>query len=203
MGEDQIIVAVAHSDFQSRNRGTPVSKNIVVFVMAAVSFGFPALTLSQDAGRRTSHANEVVVQKLLTDARKAQLQWMGGDSAPYAALMSHTPTFTIFGPFGGPSPPGWSEEFAKAQALAARQFQGAVSSTIDLVQSYVSGNLIVLVMLERNVEKFSGYEEPQQWDLRVTQVYEREGANWRVVHRHVDPLVTRRNLAQTLQLFHP
>ena len=150
-----------------------------------------------------SHANDPIVQKLLTDARSAQLMWMSGDSAAYATLMAHTPTFTIFGPFGGPSPPGWSEEFAKAQASAARQFQGAVSSTIDLVQSYVAGDLIVLVMIERNVEKFGGYEQPQQWDLRVTQVYERDGANWRIVHRHVDPLVTRRNLAQTLQLLQP
>ena len=39
--------------------------------------------------------------------------------------------------------------------------------------------------------------------LRVTQVYERDGADWKIVHRHADPLVARRDLAQTRQLFRP
>jgi hypothetical protein len=29
----------------------------------------------------------------------------------------------------------------------------------------------------------------QDWSLRVTQVYRREGSEWRLVHRHADPLV--------------
>ena len=29
----------------------------------------------------------------------------------------------------------------------------------------------------------------QDWSLRVTLVYRREGDEWRLVHRHADPLV--------------
>jgi len=64
-------------------------------------------------------------------------------------------------------------------------------------------NLIVLVMIERNVGKSAGFEQPQRWDLRVTQVYERNDAGWKIIHRHADPLVARRHLAQTFQLFQP
>ena len=111
-----------------------------------------------------SHNNDPIVQRLLNESRDAQTKWMNGDSGPIAELMAHTSTFTIFGPFGGPSPPGWSEDSARAQAGAARQFQGATSSTIELVQSHVSDNLIVLVTIERSLVKFAGSEQPQQWD---------------------------------------
>ncbi len=114
----------------------------------------------------------------------------------------HSDGFRIFGPFGSAGPAGWSENFARTQAAAAAQFQGATSSTVELVQSYVSDRLIVLVMLEKNLVRLAG-SEPQQWDLRVTQVYEKEGTEWLIVHRHADPLVIRRSLTQTLELFHP
>lgn len=115
--------------------------------------------------------SNLIVQKLLNEARVAQGAWMEGDSAPAAAAMAHTDQFTIFGPFGGMIPPGWSEGSVRAQAAVAAQFQGATSSTIELVQSHVSERLIVLVMIERSLVRLAG-SEPQQWDLRAsTRVY--------------------------------
>jgi ketosteroid isomerase-like protein len=29
----------------------------------------------------------------------------------------------------------------------------------------------------------------QDWSLRVTQIYRRDGSEWRLVYRHADPLV--------------
>jgi hypothetical protein len=138
----------------------------------------------------------------LAQTKEASRKWMNGDSGPYSAMMAHTPQFTIFGPFGGPSPPGWTDEFASRQVDAARPFQGGTAA-IELIQSYVSGDLVVLVTIERNQVTFAGSDRPQQWDLRVTQVYARGGKDWKVVHRHAEPLVLRRSLEQTLQLYRP
>jgi ketosteroid isomerase-like protein len=55
------------------------------------------------------------------------------------------------------------------------------------VQSYASGDMVVLVVIERQRDKV-GLPE-QDWSLRVTLVYRREGTEWRLVHRHADPLV--------------
>ena len=40
----------------------------------------------------------------------------------------------------------------------------------------------------------------QDWPLRVTQVYRREGSDWLVVHRHADPLVHDIGLEQAAAL---
>ena len=146
-----------------------------------------------------THNDDPIVRELLAQTLATWRQWLAGDSQPAAALMAHTPTFTIFGPFGGPSPPGWSEESANAQAATARMFQGGTAE-IELVQSYVSDNLIVLVTIERSQVHFTGQDRLRTWDLRTTQVYQRYGETWKIVHRHADPLVARRDLRQTLEL---
>jgi hypothetical protein len=149
-----------------------------------------------------THNNDPIVQELLAQTLSTWRQWLNGDSRPAAALMAHTPTFTIFGPFGGPSPPGWSEESANAQAATARMFQGGTAE-IELVQSYVSDDLIVLVTIERSQVRFGGQDGPRAWNLRTTQVYQRIGDAWKIVHRHADPFIARRDLQQTLEILQP
>ena len=52
----------------------------------------------------------------------------------------------------------------------------------------MSGNLAVLVAVERQHGVVGGSED-QDWSLRVTLVFRRNGARWELVHRHADPLV--------------
>jgi ketosteroid isomerase-like protein len=37
----------------------------------------------------------------------------------------------------------------------------------------------------------------QDWSLRVTLVFRRDDGDWKLVHRHADPLVARRTWEQT------
>jgi ketosteroid isomerase-like protein len=64
------------------------------------------------------------------------------------------------------------------------------SGTLDqeVVATYNSGDLAVLVTIERVQAEIANLPE-QNWSLRVTQVFRREDAGWRLVHRHADPLV--------------
>jgi hypothetical protein len=152
------------------------------------------------AGRSSPRDNDALVHQLLVQGEDASRRWMNGDSTGYANLMAHTDRLRIFGPLGGPSPIGWSDGFARAQAAGARQFHGGVSSTIELVQSYVSDSLVVIVKIERNKVRLADREEPEEWVERSTEVYAREGPEWKIVHRHSDPLVEHRTLTQTLDL---
>ena len=72
-------------------------------------------------------------------------------------------------------------------AALARFFRTG-KTVLELVQTYASGDMVVLVVIERQRAEVGGLPE-QDWSLRVTLVYRREGLEWRLVHRHADPLV--------------
>jgi ketosteroid isomerase-like protein len=57
----------------------------------------------------------------------------------------------------------------------------------ELVQTYASADIVVLAVIERQNVEVSGLPA-QDWALRATLVYRREGADWRLAHRHADPL---------------
>ena len=71
----------------------------------------------------------------------------------------------------------------------ARYFQGG-EAELQVVQSYASGDMVVVVVvaIERQHGAVGGLPD-QDWSLRVTLVFRREGGEWWLVHRHADPLV--------------
>ena len=129
-----------------------------------------------------------------TDANSALLR---GDIYSYIALVSHSAEYTLMAPFGGPPTRGfvYSDE---RLAEIGRFFQSG-DGELELVHSYASGDLIVLVVIERQHAAVGGLPD-QDWSLRVTQVYRREGTEWRVVHRHADPLVKKISVEQAAAL---
>jgi len=121
--------------------------------------------------------------------------WMRGDfDGGYGALLTEADDASIYGPFGGPavnSTRMWND----VGRAGVKQFRNG-HAQIQLVRSYMAGDLLVLVLLEEQSGEVGGVAD-QPWSLRVTQVYRREGGAWRVVHRHADPLVKRRTLPET------
>ena len=111
-------------------------------------------------------------------------------------LATRADDFTLMAPFGGAPTRGGAAWVESLPEVAAAFRNG--SSTLELVQAYVSGDLVVLVMIERQRGEVGGLAD-QDWSLRVTQVYRREvtetGVGWHTVHRHADPIVR----AQSLQ----
>jgi ketosteroid isomerase-like protein len=96
-------------------------------------------------------------------------------------------------PFGGAPTRGFDVSSERLAELT-RYFK-AGTSKLELVQTYASGDMVVLVMIERQRGEVGGLPD-QDWSLRVTQVYRRDGSEWRLVHRHADPLVNNIGLEQ-------
>jgi ketosteroid isomerase-like protein len=59
--------------------------------------------------------------------------------------------------------------------------------------------MVVLAVIERQHGQVGGLPE-QDWSLRVTLVYRRDESEWRLVHRHADPLVHGISLEQLAAL---
>ena len=74
--------------------------------------------------------------------------------------------------------------------------------TQEVVQTYASADMVVLAVIERSNVEVGGLPA-QEWALRVTLVYRREGAQWRLAHRHADPLAPGISLEQAAALARP
>ena len=73
-------------------------------------------------------------------------------------------------------------------AALARFFRGG-EATVEVVETYASGDLAVLVVIERQHGTIGDLAE-QDWSLRVTWVFRRTAeSDWEVVLRHAEALV--------------
>jgi ketosteroid isomerase-like protein len=117
--------------------------------------------------------------------------FMRGEMDQWSRLIHIADDFTLMQPFGGAASHGFDTSPERLARLA-RTFRNG-EAKLELAQSYASDDLVVLVMIERQHGEV-GVLPDQDWSLRVTQVYRRHGAEWRLVHRHADPLVRRLGL---------
>ena len=134
----------------------------------------------------SKHIHEVEVADLVRRTEQAAVALIRGDIDAYLELIRHGDDYTLMQPFGGPPTRGFDRRPESLSALA-HFFRGG-ESTLEVTQSYASGDLVVLVLIERQHGAVGGLPD-QDWSLRVTQVYRRNGAAWELVHRHADPLV--------------
>ena len=120
----------------------------------------------------------------ITDAADALIR---GDIAGYAARIRHARDYTLMSPYGGDPRRGFDGSDAALTALAGF-FRGG-EATVEVVETYASGDLAVLVVIERQHGTIGDLAE-QDWSLRVTWVFRRTAeSDWEVVHRHADALV--------------
>ncbi len=89
-------------------------------------------------------------------------------------------------PTGGETIYGF--ENSEENLAELERFFKSGDATLEVVQTYASGNLAVLVVVERQHGEVGDYPA-QDWSLRVTLVFRREESEWRLVHRHADALV--------------
>lgn len=133
------------------------------------------------------------VANLIQGSAIANAALMRGDIDGYRAEIDYTADFTLMSPFGGAPTRGSEFTTARMEAMG-RFFRNGVFEQ-ELVQSYASADMVVLALIERQHVEVGGLPA-QDWLLRVTLVYRREGVEWRLAHRHADPFVKEVSLVQ-------
>lgn len=125
--------------------------------------------------------------ELIQRVTKAAKAYIRGDMRTYFTLIKHADdNYTLMSPFGGATQRGFDTSPERLEALE-RFFRNG-EAELEIVQTYTSGDLVVLVVIEHQHGEVGGLPD-QDWSLRVTWVFQRYGAEWRQVHRHADPLV--------------
>lgn len=141
-------------------------------------------------------ANDAIAG-LIKDAGEKNAAFMRGDMDRWSKLTRIASDFTLMQPFGGPASHGFDSS-PKRLAELAQYFRNG-ETQLEVAQTFTSDGLAVLVMIERQHAEVGGLPD-QDWSLRVTEVYRKNGAQWQLAHRHADPLVHRITLKQAAAL---
>jgi len=120
----------------------------------------------------------------ITEAAQALIS---GDIKGYVARIKHADDYTLMSPYGGEPVRGFDDSDGALDALG--QFFRGGEAKVEVVETYTSGDLAVLVVIERQHGTIGDLQE-QDWSLRVTWIFRRSaGSDWQLVHRHADALV--------------
>jgi ketosteroid isomerase-like protein len=104
-----------------------------------------------------------------------------GDPAPRRALWSRNEPVSVLG--------AWRNAYGQREVdelftALGRTFSECTSFAFELQAYDVVGDMAYTAGLEHTSASVDG--QPRTYTLRATQVYRREGGQWRVAHRHGD-----------------
>ncbi len=120
--------------------------------------------------------------KRLHEANAAFVQ---GEVTPMLAIWSHQDDVSLMGAFGAYER-GWDAVHSRLQ-WACSQFHDGVQEDEEVASSFHEG-FGWRASVERIRARLGNASEGGLTTLRVTQVFRREDADWRVMHRHADIL---------------
>ncbi len=133
----------------------------------------------------------------LEEYHRAGLEIVNGNPEVYKELYSRRDDVTLANPFGPPAR-GWSEVAARLDAAAANYRDGEVVG-FENVATVITPDLAYTVEIESLRARVGGAAELAPVSVRVTTVFRRENGEWKVTHRHADPITTARPPESVLQ----
>ena len=129
------------------------------------------------------------VDELIEQFNLAQGEILKGNVEPMNNLFSHGEDVTLNNPLSPPAH-GW-ERVAATMQRAASQFRDGDIVAIENQEKHVTPELACVVRVERAKAKVGGSEDIiAPIALRVTMIFRPEESEWRIVHRHADPITT-------------
>jgi ketosteroid isomerase-like protein len=120
---------------------------------------------------------------LRTALYEAELALHNGDPAPRRSLWSRNEPVSVLGAWRNAH--GQCEVDELFTALGGT-FSDCTSYAFELLSYDVIGDMAYSAGLEHTSASVDG--KPRTYTLRGTQVYRREGGEWRVAHRHGDTM---------------
>ena len=114
-----------------------------------------------------------------TVLRNAEMAVHNGDASPRRAIWSRNDPVTVLGAWRNAS---GQAELNELFAHLAESFSDCTSYEFELLEAEVLGDVAYTVGFEHTTASVNGV--PSTYTLRATQIYRREGGEWKVAHRH-------------------
>jgi ketosteroid isomerase-like protein len=130
--------------------------------------------------------NTPALESAIEASHKALAAILKGDQSGYLGLFSAAEDVTLGNPFG---PFGRGRKNVEERlAIAASKYRDGRNANVELIEKYVSDNLACVAEVESGEARVAGSAEMTKISVRVTSVFRLEAGNWKLVHRHADPL---------------
>jgi ketosteroid isomerase-like protein len=117
-------------------------------------------------------------------------RFLNGDATLWKSNVSQESDATIMGAWGDYEK-SWSELEPRYDWAAARFEESGAQVQFQYLSSGVSGELAFTVAIERSTVRLVGQKEPAAMSLRVTHLFRKERGEWKLLHRHADPLMSK------------
>jgi ketosteroid isomerase-like protein len=137
------------------------------------------------------------VDELIEQYQLALDEFLKGNPEPVQKLFSHRVDATLANPYNPPVR-GW-ERIADVTEHAASLRRDGEATGFEIVSKYVTPELAYIVQIERLKAKVGGREDITPYSLRSTMIFRPEDGEWKVVHRHADPITTAQPAESVLQ----
>ena len=129
------------------------------------------------------------LQTAIDTYRQAQKEFVKGNPQPFKDVCSHSDDASIFGGWGGYEK-GWAAQVEKRYDWASARFaSGEDERKIENISLVVTPEMAYSVDIERSKISLANSKEVRTMALRVTTIFRLENGDWKVIHRHADPLV--------------
>lgn len=109
-----------------------------------------------------------------------------GNPAHVMRLFSHGDDVVLANPFG-PAVCGWEAARERLSSASSSMHDGDVAQVVELAR-YESSDLVVLHETEWWSARIAERHDVEPFVLRVTTTFRREEGEWKIVHRHADPI---------------
>ena len=129
------------------------------------------------------------LEAAVAQSHRALTAILNGDPKGYEALFADRENITLGNPFG-PFASGRSAVVKTLAGAAAKYREG--SASVELIGKYADDKLACIVEVENDRAKVGTSDAFAEFHVRVTSLYEKIDGNWRLVHRHADPITTPR-----------
>jgi ketosteroid isomerase-like protein len=127
--------------------------------------------------------------ELIEQYYRAQREFLRGNPQPVKDLFSHREDVTLANPYGPPV--RGFDEVSKSIEHAASLRRDGTFVEWQIVAKYVTAELAYVVQIERAEAKIGTREDIAPLAVRATMIFRpEEDGEWKIVHRHADPIIT-------------